>query len=124
MINTYKVVMYMKRSHRFCTIPTPDDGPRSGKKLLGTIHRSFFNNFPSDTIKPMRQLEWTYTKRCRKKISILFNEICFNEETLPKYTDTHRHIYIYIYICVCVCVCVCREREREGERENQKEREC
>ena len=30
----------------------------------------------------------------------MFNEICINEEMLPKYT------YIYIYMCVCVCVCV------------------
>ena len=40
-------------------------------------------------------------------MSIMFHEICINEEMLP--------IYIYIYIlrevvgliCVCVCVCVC-----------------
>ena len=36
-------------------------------------------------------------------MSIMFNEICINEEMLPKYI----YIYIYIYICVCVCVCVC-----------------
>ena len=33
-------------------------------------------------------------------MSIMFNEICINEEMLPIY------IYIYIYMCVCVCVCV------------------
>ena len=33
-------------------------------------------------------------------MSIMFNEICINEETLLIY------IYIYIYVCVCVCVCV------------------
>ena len=33
----------------------------------------------------------------------MFNEICINEEMLPKYT----YIYIYMYLCVCVCVCVC-----------------
>ena len=32
-------------------------------------------------------------------MSIIFNEICINEEMLPIY------IYIY-YVCVCVCVCV------------------
>ena len=32
-------------------------------------------------------------------MSFMFNQICINEEMLPK--------YIYIYICVCVCVCVC-----------------
>ena len=30
---------------------------------------------------------------CRHKMSIMFNEICINEEMLPKYT----YIYIYIY---------------------------
>ena len=34
-------------------------------------------------------------------MSIMFNEICINEEMLPKYT----YIYIYIYIYMCVCVC-------------------
>ena len=33
---------------------------------------------------------------------IMFNQICINEEMLPKYT--HIYIYICIYICVCVCV--------------------
>ena len=31
-------------------------------------------------------------------MSIMFNEICINEEMLPIY------IYIYIYMCMCVCV--------------------
>ena len=31
---------------------------------------------------------------CRHKMSIMFNEICINEEMLPKYT----YIYIYTYI--------------------------
>ena len=28
----------------------------------------------------------------------MFNEICINEEMLPKYTYTYIYIYIYIYI--------------------------
>ena len=32
MLNTYKVVMYMQRSHHFCNIHTPDDGPRSARE--------------------------------------------------------------------------------------------
>ena len=36
-------------------------------------------------------------KICRHKMSIMFNEICINEEMLPKYT----YIYIYIYIYIC-----------------------
>ena len=58
-----------------------------------------------------------------RKWPIMFNEICINEEMLPKHTHTHTHthtqiyIYIYIYICMyvcmyfntcmCVCICVC-----------------
>ena len=38
-------------------------------------------------------------------MSIMFNEICINEEMLPKYT----YIYMYIYIY--------RERENDRERE-------
>ena len=53
-------------------------------------------------------------KICRHKMSIMFNEICINEEMLPKYTYIYIYIYIYIYniyiyiyIYVCVCVSVC-----------------
>ena len=56
-------------------------------------YESFINQFPPDTIKSMRQLERTYTKMCRQKMSVLLNEICNNGEILlPIY------IYIYIYI--------------------------
>ena len=50
-------------------------------------------------IKVKREFERIQKKICRHKMSIMFNEICINEEMLPKYT----YIYIYIY----------RERERE-----------
>ena len=40
-------------------------------------------------------------------MSIMFNEICINEEMLPKYT----YIYIYIYMYVCVCVCVLMKKD-------------
>ena len=35
-------------------------------------------------------------------MSIMFNEICVNEEMLPKYTHTHTHIYIYTHIVVTI----------------------
>ena len=35
----------------------------------------------------------------KRKMSIMFNQICINEEMQPKYS------HIYIYVCVCVCVC-------------------
>ena len=31
-------------------------------------------------------------------MSIMFNEICINEEMLPKYTHTHTHTHTHIYI--------------------------
>ena len=50
----------------------------------------------------MQQLETTYTKMCRQKMSILFNKICINEKMLPKYTHTHTHTHIYIYIYIYI----------------------
>ena len=63
----------------------------------------YINQFPPNTIKVIQEFERIQKKIRRHKMSIMFNEICINEEMLPKYT----YIYIYIYICVCVCVCVC-----------------
>ena len=79
--------MYMQMSHRFSNIHTTDDGPRSNRKYSSNNWLwEFLNQFPSDTIKLIWQQERTYTKMCRQNMSILFNEICINEEMLPKYT--------------------------------------
>ena len=61
----------------------------------------YLNQFPPNTIKVIREFERMQKKICRHKMSIMFNEICINEEMLLKYTN--------IYLCVCVraCVCVC-----------------
>ena len=56
--------------------------------------RQYINQFTLNTIKVKREFERIQKKICRHKMSIMFNEICINEEMLPKYT----HIYIYIYI--------------------------
>ena len=52
----------------------------------------YLNQFPPNTIKVIREFEQIQKKIWRHKMSIMFNEICINEEMLPKY------IYIYIYI--------------------------
>ena len=52
----------------------------------------YINQFPPNTIKVIREFERIQKKICRHKMSIMFNEICINEEMLPIY------IYIYIYI--------------------------
>ena len=59
----------------------------------------YLNQFPTNTIKVIREFGRIQKKICRHKMSIMFYEICINEEMLPK--------YIYIYMCVCVCVHVC-----------------
>ena len=51
--------------------------------------------FPPNMIKVIREFERIQKKICRHKMSIMFNEICINEEMLPIYI----YIYIYIYIC-------------------------
>ena len=50
----------------------------------------YINQFLPNTIKAIRQYKWINKKIFRQKMSIMFNEICINEEMLPKY------IYIYI----------------------------
>ena len=54
--------------------------------------------FPPNTIKVIPEFERIQKKICRHKMSIMFNEICINEEMLPKY------IYIYIYICIYIYI--------------------
>ena len=49
----------------------------------------FINQFPLDIIKSIWQLERITTKIWRQKMSILFNQICINEEIRPKYIGTH-----------------------------------
>ena len=67
----------------------------------------YLNQFPPNTIKVIREFERIQKKIYWHKMSIMFNEMCINEEMLPKYTYLYMYIYIYIYIYVCVCVCVC-----------------
>ena len=53
----------------------------------------YLNQFPPNMIKVIREFERIQKKICRDKMSIMFNEICINEEMLPKYT--------YLYSCIC-----------------------
>ena len=45
----------------------------------------YMNQFLSNTTKVIREFERIQKKICRHKMSIMFNEICINEEMLPKY---------------------------------------
>ena len=71
----------------------PNFGP-SSESTRDTYHYGqYVNQFPQNTIKVIREFERIQKKICRHKMSIMFNEICINEEMLPKYT----YICIYIY---------------------------
>ena len=58
----------------------------------------YINQFLPNTIKVIREFERIQKKICRHKMSIMFNEICINEEMLPKYT----YVYIYIHAIRCL----------------------
>ena len=50
---------------------------------------SFMNQFQLDIITSISQIENINTKICRqKKMSVLFNQICINEDMLLKHTHT------------------------------------
>ena len=111
MLNTYKVECTYE-GHITFAIYTPlmmvQDRPEISWKPIN--YGCFIKQFPPDTIKSMRWLERIYTKMDWQRMSILLNEICLNEEMLPKYTNTHTHthththIYIYIYIYIYIDV--------------------
>ena len=50
----------------------------------------YINQFPRNTIKVIQEFERIQKKMCRHKMSVMFNEICINEEMLPIH-----NIYIY-----------------------------
>ena len=60
----------------------------------------YLNQFPLNTIKVIWEFERIQKKICRHKMSIMFNEICINEEMLPKYS----YIYIFVYVCVYIYI--------------------
>ena len=89
--SSYKVVMCIRKLHRFCNTSSPDDDLKLGRKYMGNKHYGkYINQFPPNIIKSIRQYERINKKICRQKMFIIFNEI-----------------YIYIYVCVCVCVYMC-----------------
>ena len=63
----------------------------------------YLNQFPPNTIKVIREFDRIQKRICRHNMSIIFNEICINEEMLPKYTHIYIYIYIYIYMLRCQC---------------------
>ena len=89
----YKVVMYIQKLHRFCNTSSPVDGPKSAESIWDiNNYGKYINQFPPNTMKSIWQYERINKKIYRQKMSLMFNEICINEEMLSIY------IYIYIYI--------------------------
>ena len=65
---------------------------RAESTWLTISYGSFISQFTPNTIKSIRQLETKYIRICRQNRSILFNEICANEEMLPKYKHTYKFL--------------------------------
>ena len=83
--------MPKQKLHLFFNRSSPDNGPKSGRSTRDTHnYGQYMNQFPPNWIKAIRENERIQKKICRQKLSIIFNEICINEEMLP--------IYICIYI--------------------------
>ena len=64
---------------------------RTGSTWEINNYGRYINQFPSNIIKLIWQFERINKKICRQKMSIMFNQICINEEMLLKY-------YIYMYM--------------------------
>ena len=72
---------------------------KSGRKYN---YGQYINQFSPNTIKVIREFERIQKKICRHKMSIMFNEICINEEMLPQYTyfkllNNKQYILLNIY---------------------------
>ena len=57
------------------------------------IYGKYINQFLPNTIKSILQYERINKKLYRQKMSIIFNEICINEEMLPKYTYIYKILF-------------------------------
>ena len=83
--------MQKQMLHPFFNRSSPDDGSTSGRKYLGYIQLwKIYPSIPAEYDKS-NTATWTYQK---ENVSIMFNEICINEEMLL--------IYIYIveyFVC-------------------------
>ena len=51
----------------------------------------FSNQLPPNIIRSILQFEMINKKVCKEKMSIMFNQICINEEMLPKYAYFKLH---------------------------------
>ena len=66
----------------------------------------YLNQFPPNTIKVIREFERIQKKICWHKMSIMFNEICINEEMLPKYIYTHTQTQLCLSLSLSIYICI------------------
>ena len=101
------IVKYARGSHIGFAFPLykPDTFVHASNAQVRCVHYlhiynygKYINRFRPNMIKAIRQYEQINKKICRQKISIMFNEICINEEMLPIYIHIYIYIYIYMYI--------------------------
>ena len=64
-----------------------------------TNYGRFINQFPSNIIRSIRQFERINKKICKQKMSIMFNQICINEEMLPISCVYHLLFVVKFFIC-------------------------
>ena len=100
-----KVVMYIQKLQPLC-IGSPLMMAQNRTESTWEINNygKYINQLLPNTMRSIRQYERINKKICRQKMCIIFNEICINEEMLPKYT--YIYIYIYIYIVPNVLVLI------------------
>ena len=94
--NREKIITLNTKAHNMAS-----EGSKSARDNFG----KFTHQFQPETKTLIRKLERILNKLYGQNLSLLFNEICLNEQLLPNYTHTHHthshihtHTYIYIYI--------------------------
>ena len=61
-------------------------------------YAQLLHQIPEQLRRLYRNYEALRKKQIENEWSIIFNEICLQEDVLPNFT--------HIYMCVCVCACV------------------
>ena len=88
-------------------------------------YRQCINQFSLNMIKAIREYEWIQKKICRQKMS-MFNEICINEEMLPKYMNkgdkTNRNIFFFMLLILLLLLMCFDLRSLSGVRFWRKEK--
>ena len=66
-----------------------------------TNYGRFINQLPPNIMSSIQQFERINKKICRQKMSIMFNQICINEEMLPGYTYIYLFNFFFFFNYLC-----------------------